>query len=63
MNKALAELFEKAPPQSLKKSVNHIFFNFLLNNRYTLPKDFDRITEDVYFLIQFLEKAQKEKQR
>ncbi|PBQ33801.1 hypothetical protein CNR22_19105 [Sphingobacteriaceae bacterium] len=54
---SLEELFEFAEPHSLRRSLNHVFFNFLLNNKNSLPQDFDTITEDFYFLIDFLEKA------
>ncbi len=54
---SLEELFEFADPDSLRRSLNHVFFNFLLNNKDALPEDFDTITEDFYFLINFLDKV------
>lgn len=51
----LKTLFEFAPPDSLRKSLIEVFFSFLLHNRQHFPADFERITEDFYFLIDFLE--------
>ena len=54
--KSLEELFEFSPPDSLRRSLNFVFFNFLLNNK-DLPLDFETITEDFYFLINFLDEV------
>jgi hypothetical protein len=54
------ELFEFADPESIRRSLNHVFFNYLLNNKDSLPEDFDTITEDFYFLINFLDKINLE---
>lgn len=53
----LRELLEFSEPDSLRKSINYVFFNFLLNNKNSLPPDFDTITEDFYFLIKFLDQV------
>jgi hypothetical protein len=64
MNKAalkkLEDLFEFAPPTSLRKSLSHVFFNYLLNNhQHGLPEDFNRIANDFYFLLDFLEEVEQ----
>ena len=56
--KKLQELFEMTEAQSLRRSLTHVFFNFLLDNKDTLPPDFNTIAEDFYFLIRFLEQAE-----
>jgi hypothetical protein len=63
MNKAalkkLEDLFEFAPPRSIRKSLSHVFFNYLVNNHHSLPVDFDRMAEDFYFLMDFLEEVEQ----
>lgn len=59
--KELEELFEFAPPESLMRSVHHVFFAYLIYNTELYPQDHRKIVEDFYFLMNFLEKAGKEK--
>lgn len=54
--KALEDLFLFAPPASLRRSINEVFYSYLIHNK-TLPKNFETIAEDFYFLVDFLEKA------
>lgn len=56
--KQLQELFEMTEAQSLRRSLTHVFFNFLLHNKDTLPSDFNTIAEDFYFLIRFLDQTE-----
>jgi hypothetical protein len=60
----LEYLFEFASPAELKKSVLEIFLSYLCNTKsedYSpkLPK----ISEDFYFLIKFLDAAEKDRKR
>jgi len=53
-------LFEFASPSSLRKSVSDVFFGYLMKTDKTLlPDNFDTITADLYFLIDFLNKAEE----
>ncbi len=52
----LEELFLFAPPDTLRKSVNQVFYSYLIQNK-NLPEDFKTIAEDFYLLVDFLEKA------
>lgn len=56
--KQLQELFEMTEAQTLRRSLTHVFFNFLLHNKDSLPQDFNTIAEDFYFLIRFLDQAE-----
>lgn len=55
--KDLEELFSFVPPGNLKKSVNELFYSFLINND-VLPENYKEIAEDILLLIRFLEKAE-----
>jgi hypothetical protein len=52
----LEEMFSFAPPSSIRRSINQVFYSYLIHKQ-TLPFDFERIAEDFYFLTDFLEKA------
>ncbi len=58
--KKLNDLFEFSSPQSLRKSIHEVFFNYLLHNHQNLPVNFNTITSDFYFLIQFLQEAEEQ---
>lgn len=50
-------LFQFVPPEQLKSRITHIYFHYLTHAPpKDLPDDFQKISEDIYFLIQFLEK-------
>lgn len=53
----LEELFDFAPPKQLRQSITQIFFGFLSNQKEELPENFERISEDIHFLLNFLEQA------
>ena len=55
----LETLFEFASPESLRKSIHHVFFSFLINDKEILPNDFERISTDFYFLLDFLNNVQE----
>jgi hypothetical protein len=57
--KKLEDLFEFASPASIRKSLNQVFFNYLVNNHHSLPLNFDRISEDFYYLMDFLEEVEE----
>jgi len=58
----LEDLFSFAPPDTLRKSVNQVFYSYLIQNK-TLPEDFKTIAEDFYLLVDFLEKADQIKRK
>ncbi|MBA3704645.1 MAG: hypothetical protein H0W84_01705 [Bacteroidetes bacterium] len=53
----LEELFTFSPPNTLRRSINEIFYSYLISNKEVLPTNFGSIAEDFYFLIDFLKKA------
>jgi hypothetical protein len=52
----LDELFTFAPPDELRRSVNQVYFSYLIHTE-VLPQDYKKTMEDFYFLIDFLEKV------
>lgn len=56
----LSDLFEFTSPTSMRKSLHHVFYSFLLYSCDTLPGDFERITTDFYFLINFLQRIEND---
>lgn len=57
--KGLEDLFSFAPPDTLRRSINQVFYSYLIHNK-TLPEDFETIAEDFYLLVDFLEKADQQ---
>lgn len=55
---SLEELLDFTEPDSLRRSLQQVYFNFLLHNKDCLPANFNTITEDVYFMIQFLDRVE-----
>ena len=60
--KELDELFLFAPPNQLRQSITQVFFSFLTNSKTDLPNNFEQVAEDIYFLLNFLEQADKNKE-
>ena len=58
LHEKLEALFDFAPPASLRKSIYHVFFNYLLEKDKVFPKDFETIVSDFYFLMLFLQEAE-----
>jgi hypothetical protein len=57
----LVRLFEVSPPLTLRKSVTTIFFEYLSNTDIEFyESNLKEIAADFYFLIKFLDKAEKE---
>ena len=54
----LEELFDFVPPKQLRQSVTQVFFGYLFNMKKELPENFERISEDIYFLLTFLEQVE-----
>lgn len=53
-------LFSCVPPQTLRKRINDIFFHYLATTPpEVLPQDFQQLSEDISFLIKFLDKVEK----
>ena len=53
----LVALFDFVPPKQLRQSVTQVFFGYLFNQKKELPENFERISEDIHFLLNFLEQA------
>lgn len=56
---SLEELLDFAEPDSLRRSLQQVYFNFLLHHKDCLPANFTTLTEDVYFMIQFLDRVEE----
>jgi hypothetical protein len=55
--KELEDLFEYSSPAELRQSIQEVFFSYLINSKQIFPLEFEKIVEDFYFLIRFLEEA------
>ena len=62
LQKDLDDLLSFVSPAQLRQSVIKIFFSFLTNAKTDLPNNFEKITEDILFLLIFLEKADKKRE-
>jgi hypothetical protein len=56
LSKDLEELFEFVSPDELRKSIQEIYFSYI-DGTPDLHRDFKEISSNIYFLINFLEKA------
>ncbi len=52
----LEELFAFASPQKLRRHLQAIFFSFLLHEHEFLPNNFEEMTADLQFLLEFLDR-------
>lgn len=58
----LQKLFELSPPDELRQSLTNVFFNSLESLHVdAIPKEFKQDCENVRFILQFLNEAEKEK--
>lgn len=61
MNKKIVEdledIFSVSAPGNLRNSLNQVFYNFVINTEI-LPGNFRDISTDIYFLNDFLQKAE-----
>lgn len=61
MNKKTTEelelLFAFAPPKELKRSLNQLFYAYIIRTEI-LPEDYKKTAEDIYFLMKFLERME-----
>ena len=60
--KDLDQLFSFVPPNDLRKSVIKVFFPSL-SNFDVLPDDFQKASEDIQHLIEFLDKAEEQQKK
>ena len=60
--KELESLLLFTSPSQLRKSITQIFFSFLTNSKTELPSNFEEIAEDIYFLLNFIEELEKNKE-
>lgn len=63
MNKKIVEnledVFSVSAPATLRRSLNEVFYSYVINTEI-LPSNFREISSDIYFLNDFLEKADAE---
>jgi hypothetical protein len=63
MNKELLSeletLFAFAPPAELRKSLYKVYFQYIIHNAEIRPATVKNVSEDIYLLILFLEKAEE----
>lgn len=53
----LDKLFTFASPQTLKDRIHYLFFQYTSNTEVSdLPPDFKDLSQDIYFLMDFLDK-------
>lgn len=57
----LEQLFDFAPPRSLRKSLNTLFFNYI-DTLEEVPEDFHKTAQDIHALIKFLDNAIEDEQ-
>jgi hypothetical protein len=55
---ALEELFAFVPPDELRRSITKIHYSYLIHTE-VLPQDYKKTVENVWFLVDFLEKVGK----
>jgi len=58
LSEALKELLKFVPADKLRKSILEVYFNYVGEANY-LHHDFKEISSDIYFLLKFIEKAEK----
>jgi hypothetical protein len=61
MNKKITEelelLFALVPPNKLRRSLNRVFYSYLIYKK-DLPRNYRNMAEDLHFLLEFLEEAE-----
>jgi hypothetical protein len=55
---AIQELFSFVPPKQLHKTITELFYTWLVESP-SLPENYKQMTEDVVFLLNFLEDEEK----
>ena len=55
----LNELLEKASASSIRKSVTHVYHDYIYKNHQMLPFDFITIASNINNLIEFLENLEE----
>lgn len=60
LDTSLEELMAFAELGSLRRSLNHVFFDFLLHNKDCLPAEFETIAGDFYVMIRFLDRVEQQ---
>jgi hypothetical protein len=60
----LEDMFRFVPPKRLSKRLTYLLLDYLQKTPVDdLPQDFNKIAEDVHFLIRFLNLAQKQREK
>jgi len=58
LTKRVKELLDFSPPKDLRRSIQHVFFNYLNEKNKIFPTNFHNVATDVYLLLSFLEDAE-----
>jgi hypothetical protein len=56
------ELFSFAPPEQLHKTIHELFFSWITETP-TLPENYKQASEDIYFLLEFLDRMKELKKK
>ena len=59
----LDNLLQFAPPEDLRNTLLEIYHTYIIQEHETLPANFKRMANDLYFIINFLNNAEKEYQK
>ena len=61
LNNHLETLFDFTSPRSMRQTITYLYFSHVMEikNLEVLPPDFDRMSAEVFMLIDFLEKAEE----
>lgn len=59
--KALTKLLEFSPPRQLQRSLQSMFYAYLLDADDTKPVNYKPVIEDQFILMKFLEKLEDTK--
>jgi hypothetical protein len=56
MQNSLKDLFDIVPPDQLRRSIQEVFFTWLIEEP-VLPQNYKQVAQDFYFLLEMIEKG------
>jgi hypothetical protein len=59
MQDSLKDLFDLVPPDRLRRSIQEVFFTWLIEEP-VLPQNYKQVAQDFYFLLEMIEKGKEE---
>lgn len=60
--KHIKEVLEFTTAKSIRKSLNKVFYGYVINNRDALPTEFDEIAYDFQLLVELFENIDSKKE-